>query len=408
MTRHFAALLAATACLIPAMSAAGPCEDLAKLALKTGGKWQAVEELPARSVARDGPWYAGEDLYGEDNAHRPSGFIPQPFQTDRQRILKEVGQVDPAARALVSAYLSPSAKAFEAAMEPVAENTDSGDLTVRVHRWPKTNLFAVSAHDNAWYQCQREVALFYTGADGKIHYASSEGLSDCTGRSDPGTFAQPVAVRGEFGFMDEVPNDWSVTGEPGMRQEISLWTGDRLAAMCPLAYYYQIGYRLSRDKGQVDGQGRPRPGNALDAYLKSSFQEWMPVYVKARHAQRTRPSTRSYSKDEETAYNSQLDALKDFAGKNTGAFITLKAAYDGIITDHRVSHFDIIHPLRRGQALYLLTFDQDSSTAGGVYPYIDLVLYSVDGNPPRRLANIGVDRIVGKLTTVKVEARGNR
>jgi hypothetical protein len=36
------------------------------------------------------------------------------------------------------------------------------------------------------------------------------------------------------------------------------------------------------------------------------------------------------------------------------------------------------------------------------------MLYSVDGNPPRRLANIGVERIVGKLTTVKVEARDNR
>jgi hypothetical protein len=86
----------------------------------------------------------------------------------------------------------------------------------------------------------------------------------------------------------------------------------------------------------------------------------------------------------------------------------LKAAYDGIVADHRVSRFDIVHPLRRGQDLYLLTFDQDFSTAGGVYPYIDLVLYSVDGNPPRRLANIGVERIVGKLTTVKVEARDNR
>ena len=39
-----------------------------------------------------------------------------------------------------------------------------------------------------------------------------------------------------------------------------------------------------------------------------------------------------------------------------------------------------------------------------VYPYIDLVLYSADGLPPKPVAHIVVERRVGKLLSVKREA----
>ncbi len=402
MARRIAALLAATACLIPAVSAAGPCEDLAGLALKTGGKWQAVKELPARSVAQDGPWYAGEALYEEDNSHRPSGFTPQAHPADRQRILNEVGQIDPAGRALASAYLSPSAKAFEAAMKPVAENTDSGDIAVRIHRWPKTSVFAVSAHDNAWYQCQREVVLFYTGADGKLHYASSNGMDDCVARGDALDRAQPVLIDGRFAFMDEEPDQSSVTGEVGLWQVISLWQGDRLAAGCPLAYTYEIGYILSDQSRPENETGRTRELNVFDDFLTQSFQQWMPGYAAAVRSGNARPGI-SYEQDKQRARENDIATLRAFSGNDATVFANLKVTYNALFDSHRSG---IVRPVRRGNGVYLVVFRQQMR-GSALYPYIDVVIYSADGQPPMRLANIVIERVPQKVLSVKVAAKPN-
>ncbi len=367
---------------------AGPCDDLAKLAEKTGGAWPRLKELPPRSAARDGPWYSP----GAREEHAwMSGFVPQAL-ADRTRL-----QAEAKGDALAAAYLAPTAKAFDAAMTSVESEVESGAVAVRVHRFAGTRVFSVSAHDEQWYDCQRDIALFYSDAAGKLHYASAGNIGDCVSRGDLEQGAIPVTIDGRFAFVDETPDLSAVTGAVGLRQIVYPWQGDRLGAGCPLAYRYQVGYVFSDETEYSDDKGKRRPANSWDGYLRRSFQPWMADYAKAMLS----PAPRS----DKAAYEEEMARLRGFSGLNPVRFLQLKAAYDALLADHRVHGFMVVLPVEHDGQAYLVTLNQRYDGREGDQPWFDVVLYSADGKPPHRMGNILIERQVERLLSVKVEAK---
>lgn len=233
-------ILTAAALIMPMAGQADTCADLAKVAMRNGGNWQAVAPLKPGARGEDGPWEGA--ALREESGTKASGFLPH-YQADRERLLAEARQKDPDVLPVVDAYLSPSSKAFDQTLDAFGEKLSlNGNPAMAVHRWPGTNVFAVSMHDTSWYDCQAAIALFYTDKSGKLHVASADGLSDCAENPSGESEARPVLINGQFGFMDEMWYDDAVSSSSDRWQV--LHQGDHLSASCGLTYYHDIGYRL--------------------------------------------------------------------------------------------------------------------------------------------------------------------
>jgi hypothetical protein len=381
-------------------AAAGPCDDLVRMAESTGGAWTSAKPKAQRSAALDGPWYSPGAR--EENGE-PANFVPQAFaSSDRGRLLAEAKGDD-----LAAGYLAPSKEAFDAAMTAVESEVESGAVAVRVHRWEGTNVYAVSAHDQSWYDCQRQIALFYKGGDGKLHYASSGNATDCVSKGDLGEKVKPVMIGGRFAFVDETPDLNAVTSEVGLRQTVYRWQGDRLADTCPLAYRYEVGYVLSDEDEPKNDSGVPRQANVWDVWMRTAFKPWMVAYTKdvlASHARSaSSPVTTS---DDKRPYDRQMARFKALAGADPVRYSRLKTAYDSLMAHKVVYPYDVVIPIEHNGQPYLLKIEQQMRDA--VYPYIDLVLYTADDKPPHRLGNITVERQTMKPLSVEVEARTPR
>ena len=280
-----------TMAVVPQSAAAGKCDNLAKIAESADGNWTSAKPKPERSVALDGPWYSpgAREQNGE-----PSNFVPQALSPlDRARLLAEAKGDD-----VATAYLAPSAKAFDAAMMSVEAVVESGAVAVRVHRFAGTNVYAVSAHDQSWYECQRAIALFYTGADGSLHYASTDNMTDCVAKGDDEQGANTVMIGGRFAFVDERRDETAVTSEIGLRQDIYQWQGDHLAPGCPFAYRYEVGYILSDQDEPVNDSGVRRPANVGDLWMRTAFTPWMANYTQETLARDTRLAASRVVEDE--------------------------------------------------------------------------------------------------------------
>ncbi len=365
--------------LAPLTATAGPCDDLARQAMTHAGKWTALKELPPRTPAEDGPWRASSD--DEKPDPQTAGFAPH-FPNDRARLLKETG---PDGRA--AAYLSPTPEAFYKAMGPVMQETDAGEIAVRVHRWAGTDIFAVSAHDEHWYDCQREIALFYRDAQGQFRYAPANNISDCMAKGDDAVNAQPYLIDGHFAFINEQPYPWSGPSQVDRHLDVYLWQGDRLADACPLNYYYDVTYSLSDMTSPEDDSGHARKPGALDTYLSQNFQAWMQAYRKA----------------DLPSYAGNLKRFQAFAAGDNRTLFRLKSAYDALIAHGRVSQSDFTQPVTVDGSAYLVLIRPTRGTGTVIFPNVDIVLYSVGGKTPSQLADIMLDRNLSTLLAVKVE-----
>jgi len=388
-------LVATTA--VAQSAAAGQCHDLARMAENNGGAWTSARLKAQRSVALDGPWYSpgARELNGE-----PVNFVPQALtSSDRERLLVEARGDD-----LAAAYLAPSKKAFDSAMASVEGTVESGAVAVRIHRWEGTNVYAVSAHDQSWYDCQRQIALFYKGGDGRLHYASSGNITDCVAKGDSDEGAKTVMIGGRFAYVDETPDLSAVTSEVGLRQVVYRWQGDHMAEGCPLAYRYEVGYVLSDEDEPKNDSGVRRQANVWDLWMRTAFKSWMEAYTEeilASHAHRT--SSPVNTSDDKWPYDRQMARFKAFVGADPVRFSRLKTAYDSLMAHKVVYPHDVVVPIEHNGQPYLLKIEQQMLDA--VYPYIDLVLYTADDKPPHRLGNITVERQTTKLVSVKVEAK---
>ena len=346
-------------------------------------------------AALDGPWYS-PGAREQDNTL--PGFTPQALP-DRARLLAEAKGDN-----VATAYLAPSAKAFDATMTVIENEGDSGAIAVKVHRFAGTTVFAVAAHDQNWYDCQREAALFYTGNDGRLHYVSDGNVSDCVGRGDPEEGANTALINGRFAYVDETPYLDSVTSQVGLRQTLYVLQGDHMGDGCPLAYRYQISYAYSDDTRYNDDKGNDRPANVWDAWMKQSFQPWMADYAKmvlARDARAALPS----DTQEKARYEDEMTRFRTASAGNPARFAQLKSAYDALLADHRLSRGIAVLPIEHNGQAYVVAATQLYGGQGEIYPYVALVLYSADGKPPRRVGNIQVERQPEKLLSVTVEAK---
>jgi hemin uptake protein HemP len=367
------------------------------MARRTGGAWTSATSKAERSEALDGPWYSpgARELNGE-----PANFVPQLLTpSDRERLRAEAKGDE-----LAAAYLAPSKMAFDTAMTSVESTVESGAVAVRVHRWQGTNIYAVSAHDQSWYDCQRQIALFYKGADGKLHYASPGNITDCVSKGDLGEKVKPVMIGGRFAFVDETPDLTAVTSEVGLRQTVYRWQDDHLAEGCALAYRYEVGYVLSEGDEPLNDSGNPRPANVWDVWMRTAFNPWMETYTEEVLASDAR-STASVvtTSDDKRRYDRQMARFKAFAGADAARFTRLKAAYDALTAHKVVYPYNVVIPIEHNGQPYLLKIVQQMRDA--VYPYIDLILYSADDKPPHRLGNIMVERQTTKLLSVAVEPK---
>ena len=371
------------------------CDDLSRQAEKNGGVWPEAKPLPSRGAALDGPWYS-PGAREQDNPL--PGFPPQALP-DRARLLAEAKGDN-----VATAYLASSAKAFDVAITPVDSEVDGAAVAVKVHRFAGTNVFAVAAHDEVWYDCQRQIALFYTGTDGKLHYASGGNITDCTSRGDTEQGANTALIGGRFAYVDEKPDLSSVTSQVGLHQTIYLWQGDHLAGGCSLAYRYRIGYVYTDETEYSDDTFRDRPANAWDAWMKQSFQPWMAEYGKIVVADDTRAALPT-DKWQKAHYEDEMTRFHVAAVSNPAYFPQLKSAYDALVADHRINVGGVALPVERDGQAYLVSAKQHYGPQSAVYPDVELVLYSADGKPPRRMGNILVERQPEKVLSVTVEAK---
>ena len=397
MTIRIAILTSLAAFAAASAAFADPCHDLAKKAEATGGVWPEAKPLPQRSVTLDGPWHSPGAR--EQSGDAPDFVVQSLSPADRARL-----QVEAKGDDLAEAYLSASAKAFDTAMARVDSGTDSGNIAVRVHRWAGADVYAVSAHDESWYDCQRSIALFYTGSDGKLHYAGAGNIGDCTARGDTEQGAMPVLIGGRFAYVDDMPDLTAVTSEVGLRQIVYRWQGDHLAPGCPLAYRYEVGYVLSDQDRPVNDSGVERPANVWDVWMRTAFTPWMAAYAEDTLAQDTRRAAQPVTaSDDKAGYDSRIARLTAFAAGDAARLSRLRTAYDSLLAHKVVDPYQVVVPIAHNGQVYLLTFAQQMTSA--VYPYIDLVLYTADDKPPHRLGNIVVERQTAKLLSVTVEAK---
>jgi hypothetical protein len=382
---------------VPVMAVAGPCDELAKKAENTGGFWPYVKVLPPVSVAVDGPWAAKEER--EATGAKSSGFQPHD-QKDRARLLAEAKSKDPGNWGIADAWLSPSSAAFDAAMQPFEEASEAGKATLQVHRWAGVNVFAVSIHNPGWYDCQATMALFYRDPAGVLHYASADGLNDCDVHGGI-AYAKPVLVDGQFAFVDEMRVDDAISGDIDMWQDIQLWQGDTLAPVCHLNYYHDIGYAVSDQTRYEDANGRDRPPNALDDWLKQNYPSLMTAYVAAYTRDRGLVAL-PYDQWKATHVVNQAETLHGFAAGNMGLDLNLKLAYDALVRKKRFDFSATVVPVFVQQTPYLVSIKQEYSGKGPAMPYIDVDMYAVNGEASDLVANLTLDHVLDKLRSVRV------